>query len=185
MTDPIMMIPIRQSLCIDLIRFSEGRFTPESIGEMAEEQILNHLEREFDEFNEGYFRERALEFAEVYFPHIVVEWLKQDADALASYQKATKPLVWKEVTVTDGSGVRMHYGGEYHYAKVKNGHIVDEIGSYSPSEWASKVAGGTSRNAWRDLWFKETLTRTWVPAPLLRDKARSELRALRNDETDV
>ena len=79
----------------------------------------------------------------------------------------------------------MHYGAEDHYAEVKNGRIVDETGRYSPSEWASKIAGGTSRNAWRDLWFKEPLARTWVPAQLLRDQAYSELRAIHDDATDL
>jgi hypothetical protein len=66
----------------------------------------------------------------------------------------------------------MAFGHDHHYAKVKGGKIVDDDGSYSPSEWASKVAGGTSRNAWRDLWFKEPLSKNWVPAQLLRDQTR-------------
>jgi hypothetical protein len=55
----------------------------------------------------------------------------------------------------------------------------------SPSEWASKVAGGTSRNAWRDLWFKEPLSKTWVPAQLVRDQAQQEIQergAIENGE---
>ena len=185
MTDPIMMIPMRQSLCIDLIRYSDGYFTPEQIGDLAEEQILGLLEAAFDDLGPRWFGERAVEFAEDHLPHIAEEWLKQDADALASHQKESKPLVWKEVTVPHGAGVRMHYGAEDHYAEVKNGRIVDETGRYSPSEWASKIAGGTSRNAWRDLWFKEPLARTWVPAQLLRDQAYSELRAIHDDATDL
>jgi hypothetical protein len=65
----------------------------------------------------------------------------------------------------------MAYGDKHRYATVRRGHIVDDGEEYSPSEWASKVAGGTSRNAWRDLWFKEPLSKTWVPAQLLRDQA--------------
>jgi hypothetical protein len=66
------------------------------------------------------------------------------------------------------------YGDQHHYATVQRGHIIDDGKEYSLSEWASKVAGGTSRNAWRDLWFKEPLSKTWVPAQLLRDQARQE-----------
>jgi hypothetical protein len=32
------------------------------------------------------------------------------------------------------------------------------------------------RNAWRDLWFREPLSKTWMPAQLLRNTAREELR---------
>lgn len=86
-----------------------------------------------------------------------------------------QPLVWKDVTVRAGSEVRMSYGGKQHYAKIVGGCIVESDGSkYSPSEWASKVAGNTSRNAWRDLWFKEPLSNTWVPARLLRTNTRIE-----------
>ncbi len=178
MTERHMMIPVSESLAIDLIRFSDGRLTPGSIGDMAEELILGMLERTaFDQFN-GLFGERSFEFAEIYFSEIAAEWLKEDADARASRRKESRPLVWKEVTVPHGSEVRMQYGGKYHYAEIKNGRIVDESGSYSPSEWASTVAGGTSRNAWRDLWFKEPLSSSWVPAQLLRAQARERLSPL-------
>ena len=124
---------------------------------MAQEQILRLLERiAFDRFN-GFFGKRDVEFAELYFPEVAAEWLKEDVEAHTSRRKEAQPLVWKEITVQHGSAVRMPYGGKHHYAEIKNGRIVDESGSYSPSEWASKVAGGTSRNAWRDLWFKEPM----------------------------
>ena len=76
------------------------------------------------------------------------------------------------MNIVPSTDVRMAYGGTHHYAKVTNGRIVDADGDYSPSEWASKVAGGTSRNAWRDLWFREPTSKHWVPAQLLRDQAR-------------
>jgi len=66
----------------------------------------------------------------------------------------------------------MFYNGVHHYGAVKGGKIIDDGKDYSPSEWASKIAGGTSRNAWRDLWFREPLSNTWVPAQLLRNQAQ-------------
>jgi hypothetical protein len=87
----------------------------------------------------------------------------------------SRPLVWKEVTILSGSEVRMFYNGTHHYAAIKGGKIVDHDTEYSPSEWASKIAGGTSRNAWRDLWFKEALSKTWVPAQLLRNQAQEKI----------
>ena len=175
MTARKMAIPITESFCVDLIRFSDGRLTPERIGELAEEAFFNFLERTSDNHFNGLFGERAFEFANVYFPEVAAAWLKDDLDSHARHRKETQPLVWKEITVPHGSEVRMSYDKMYHYAKVKNGQIVDDSGSYSPSEWVSKVARGTSRNAWRDLWFKEPNARHWVPAELLRDQARSEI----------
>ncbi|AZO72165.1 hypothetical protein [Mesorhizobium sp. M1D.F.Ca.ET.043.01.1.1] len=97
--------------------------------------------------------------------------------AVAEMSEFNKPLVWKEVTIPQGSEVRMAYGADHHYAKIQGGKIVDASGEYSPSEWASKVAGGTSRNAWRDLWFRLPLTKDWVPAQTLRSKKGQETNA--------
>lgn len=172
-----MMVPMSAKLCIDLIRFSDGGFTPASIGDLAETQLLSLIERqlEFDyAWAEQMFGERVMEFAEEYFPHLAERWEQEDADAISRRQKETRPLIWKGVSVPHGSEVRMHYAGQDHFAAVKNGRIVDDSGEYSPSEWASKVADNTSRNAWRDLWFKEPLGRSWAPAQLLREQARPE-----------
>ena len=138
--------------------------------------MLDRATNEFPDIRlrNRFFGERDVEFAELYFPEVAAEWLKEDVEAHTSRRKEAQPLVWKEITVQHGSAVRMPYGGKHHYAEIKNGRIVDESGSYSPSEWASKVAGGTSRNAWRDLWFKEPMAKAWVPAQLLREQARSE-----------
>jgi hypothetical protein len=176
MPDSMMLVPMRQSFCLDLIRFSDGIFTPESIGDLAEEQILNLLDRAWDGHGELWFGERAFEFAEIYFPDIANEMLKFEAKGAGLYSRGNKPLVWKEVTVPHGAGVRMTYRDEHHYGEVKNGRIVDQSGSYSPSEWASKVADGTSRNAWRDLWFKDGPN--WLPAQMLRDKAKAALNSV-------
>ena len=58
-------------------------------------------------------------------------------------------------------------------AEVRDEEIVFEEMSYSPSQWASKIAGGTSRNAWRDIWIKERGSDRWVLADDLRRNARA------------
>ncbi len=169
------MVPMDDGFCTDMIRFSDGRITLSRLGELAEEQVLSLLERSFEDHGEDWFGDRAVEFAEIYFPHIAEDWRRADAAAaVPRYPKRNKPLVWKEVTIEHGAQVRMHYAGVHHYAIVEDGRIVDEDGKFSPSEWASKVAGGTTRNAWRDLSFKELLSSHWLPAQFLRDQARSE-----------
>ena len=173
MSEKVMWIPMEQALCVDLIRF--GGYAPDTIGELAEQQILDFLERSFDHNGPALFGDHALDFAERHLPDVADEW--RSRNVVADVRKR-RPMVWKEVTVENGSEVRMRYDGAYHYALVEDGSIVDEDGSFSPSEWASKIAGGTSRNAWRDLWFKTPRSTEWVPAHLLRAHARSALREL-------
>lgn len=169
MSDDRVWVPMSQSFVTDLIRFSDGEFTPELIGYMAEEQLLNLFERSFDVIGEQWFGERAMEFADVYFPDLAEDWRKR----MGVPASESKPLVWKGVNIPHGSDVRMQYGGEDHFAKVDNGAIADKTGRYTPSQWARKVARGTSRNAWRDLWFREPWSLTWVPADLMRKRDRS------------
>lgn len=101
---------------------------------------------------------------------------RANADSsLSRVEKENRPLIWKEVTIPSGSNVRMTYDGSDHFAVVKEGKILDDGHLYSPSEWASKIANGTSRNAWRDLYFQIKGSRFFVPADLLRKQARQTM----------
>lgn len=166
MSDPVIYIPFPRTLYDDIVRFSNGRLRPDSLAaDQVETWIANSVEFDLGDV----WGERLEEVAERYAPHIYQKWQSEDA---ARSKGDSRPLVWKEVTIPAGSDVRMAYGDGHRYAKVRGGKIVDDDGSYSPSEWASKVARGTSRNAWRDLWFKEPISKNWVPAQLLRNQAR-------------
>ncbi len=172
MTDNKIFIPINRKLYDDLVRFSDGRVDP---AEMAETQLENWIVRDLEIGDGTLWGDRFEDVAEEYAPHVLS---RVDEEALRAAEKQSeerKPLVWREVTIRAGSEVRMAYGDTHHYAQVKRGCIVDDGKEYSPSEWASKVAGNTSRNAWRDLWFREPLSKIFVPAQLLRDQARAEL----------
>ncbi len=61
---------------------------------------------------------------------------------------------WKPLLLPPATKVRMRYKGETRYASVIGDDFVYEGESMSPSEFANRVANGTSRNAWRDLWIK-------------------------------
>lgn len=164
-------IPFPRALYEDIIRFSDGQISPEQLAaDQVEAWVANSVEYGFGEK----WGDRIDEVAEIYAPHIHEKWLAEDNASLEQSKVENRPLVWKEVTIAAGSDVRMAYGNDHHYAKVKAGKVVDDDGSYSASEWASKVAGGTSRNAWRDLWFKQPLAKNWIPAQFLRDQARQE-----------
>jgi hypothetical protein len=169
MFEPTIYIPFPRTLYDDIVRFSDGRIRPDVLAaDQVKAWISSSVEFGFGED----WGERIEEVAEKYAPHVYEKWQVEDGAVSNDARVNTLPLVWKEVTVPAGSEVRMAYGNGHHYAQVKRGKIVDEDGSYSPSEWASKVAGGTSRNAWRDLWFREPRSKTWIPAQLLRDQAR-------------
>lgn len=171
MTDSLVYIPFPRDLYRDIIRMSDGRISPEGLAvSQVESWIAASVEFGFEED----WGDRLDDVAEKYAPHVYERWKKEYAGASSSARAEAKPLVWKEITVSAGSDVRMSYGNDQHYAKISAGKIVENGEEFTPSEWASKVAGGTSRNAWRDLWFRELGTKTWVPAQLLRSQARGE-----------
>lgn len=175
MSDDVIMIPFPGKLYRDAIRFSDGRLDP---AEMAAELFRNWIERDLEIGDGDIWGDRFMEVAEEYHPDLAKQIEERDQEKREKerdkYRAERKPLVWKEVTISAGSEVRMAYGDTHHYAKVAGGSIVDDGKEYSPSEWASKVAGNKSRNAWRDLWLREPTSKVWVPAQLLRDQARQQ-----------
>jgi hypothetical protein len=164
----IIYVPMRRKLYDDIVRCSDGCLDPAAI---AEFQLESWIARDLEGGIEDHWGNRFMDMAEEYAPHLLKEIDLRRSKALG---EENKPLVWKEVTVKAGSKVRMPYGGTHHYAKVQQGAIIDSGKAYTPSEWASKIAGGTSRNAWRDLWFQEPNSQTWIPAQLMREQARQE-----------
>ena len=169
MPETVIYAPFPRALYDDIVRFSDGEVDPV---EMAVQQLYDLMERSADDVLFDWFGERAVEFAAIYFPELLEEWEKRDAARVEESLARIKPLIWKAVSVPAGSEVRMQYDGVHHFAKVANGKIHDDDGGYSPSEWASNVAAGTSRNAWRDLWFKFPASAIWVSAISLREKAK-------------
>lgn len=173
MSTKCVFIPFSRELYDDLVRFSDGNM---NVSSWAEEQIMDYLERNLEDAPSRLFGPRAIEFYLKYFPDYAkeAEARLRHAEKLELEEFLAKPLVWKEITVKSGTKVRMQYGGTHHFAVVRNGKIEDDSGPYSPSQWARKVANGTSRNAWRDIEFREDGSTYWMPAELLRNKFRHE-----------
>lgn len=165
MTNNVIFVPFPRDLYDDIIRFSEGRLDPV---DLASDQVYDFFERNLGDLTDQWFGDNIYEFAKRHFPDYAAELLKKSQETI----KKSDPLVWKEVTVSHGSRVRMSYDGSYHYANVDDGMIVDNDGKFTPSQWAMKVANNTSRNAWRDIWFKGVLEKEWFPATLLRQQAK-------------
>lgn len=169
MTDTIF-IPFPKELYDDLVRFSDGKF---DVVWWAEHRVRDwidlNLNFDMQEFFYEAFGERIEEMAAKYGSAILDRWNEDNAA-----MPKRRPLVWKTVTVPEGSEVRMSYGGKHHYARVQNEAIFDGDSYYSPNEWTLKITG-TARNAWRDLWFKKPGAGSrWESALVLRQKAKSD-----------
>ena len=77
---------------------------------------------------------------------------------------------WQQLFLPNGTQLRMTYRGKNAYAYVRHETIMYEGGSYSASQWASKVADNTARNAWRDIWVSLPGESGWSLAQDLRRK---------------
>ena len=173
--DDVIYLPFRKKLYDDVVRFSDGHC---DLVWTMEEQFHNFIRRTADDHCFGVMGSdpaRLRKFLEIYHPDIVARWDEEEANVEsddAARSAKWSPLVWKEVVVPAGGEVRMQYGGAYHTARIANGKIVDGEGQFSPSEWASKVAAGTNRNAWRDLYFRLPGKADWIAALVLREESR-------------
>lgn len=176
--DEVIYLPFSKRLYDDVVRFSDGHC--DLVWTMVD-QFHDFIRRTADDQCFGVMGNdpaRLRDFLNIYHPDIVERWDSEDAageEEETALSTKWSPLVWKEVEVPAGSEVRMQYAGAYHTARIANGKIIDKDGQYSPSEWASKVAAGTNRNAWRDLYFRLPGKAGWTPASTLRDEARKQV----------
>jgi hypothetical protein len=81
--------------------------------------------------------------------------------------------LWKTVLLPPGSSVRMKYKGKDYHATIEGDAFIYNNKAISPSEFANLVAGGTARNAWRDLWIKRPTDRQFRPATHFRRERNS------------
>ena len=115
MSDTVIFIPIKRKLYDDIVRFSDGKLDPAGIAEsQLESWIENDLMFGSGEHWGGRFEDAASEYA----PHLLEILAKDERQAIEKLSEDRKPLVWKEVSISSGSRVRMAYGGQHHYAKI-------------------------------------------------------------------
>jgi hypothetical protein len=82
------------------------------------------------------------------------EWKADDLMPETVRERHHHGYHWKPLLLPPATKIRMKYKGETHYAAVVDDQFVFNGESISPSEFANRVAQGTNRNAWRDLWIK-------------------------------
>lgn len=152
-------VPFPKRLYDDVIRFSDGKIDPVHL---ATEQLETFIERTINDVD--WWGERWPEVAEIYAPTEYESW-KKSAEG-----RSARPLIWKSLTLPNGTEFRMTYKGTDHYAKAVDGAAVDLDGRYSPAEWCRKVANYTQRNAWRDIWLRRPGEKDFKQAQSLKDE---------------
>lgn len=150
-------IPFPQQLYDKIVLRSGGRLDPCAL---AVDQVEAFLERNMQD--PQFWTEEGLRAFEQ----------EQRAAISPSVGDPSRGFQWQQVFLPNGTALRMKYRGEYHYAEIRHERVVDEDGSYTPAEWARKVANHTHRNAWVDVWVRPPDAATWTLADRLRREDR-------------
>lgn len=77
--------------------------------------------------------------------------------------KISRGYQWKNLFLPDGTELRMPYKDANFYAKVEGDEVIYDGKSVSPASMVNSISG-TSRSAWRDMWFKRPEDKQWLPA---------------------
>jgi hypothetical protein len=91
---------------------------------------------------------------------------------LATFGDPKKGFQWQTVFLPNGSKLRITYKGRQNHADVRHGSIQFDGKSYSPSEWARKVANNTNRNAWHDIWVQMPGSQQWQLSARIREEQK-------------
>ena len=79
---------------------------------------------------------------------------------------------WNALFLPNGTKVRMTYKGRDSYAEIRHERLRWRDETLSPSQFAARIADGTSRNAWRDLYIQFPGGGAWTLADSLRRRPR-------------
>jgi hypothetical protein len=153
-------IPMSGEIIAEIILRSQGRIDP--VG-LIENVITDFLER-------------TRGAADIWGDEHANAVAQEQADgSLQKYGPASGAYFWQRVRLPNGTQLRMSYRGRDHFAEIRRSQLYYEDRVTSPSQFASKVAAFTSRNAWRDIWVKRPDDKDWVFADRLRREASSPL----------
>ncbi|ORE97724.1 hypothetical protein [Aurantimonas sp. 22II-16-19i] len=150
---PAMSVSVRGDLIAEMVLRSNGRV---DVGGMIENLIESFLDRTRGD------------------PDI---WSKEHAEAVADegadetvvkYGHPAKGYHWQSVFLPNGTQLKISYKGGEKLAEVRHQQLYLDEQPCSPSQFASRVANNTSRNAWRDIWIKRPTDREWLFADTLR-----------------
>ena len=101
------------------------------------------------------FLERTEGDPDIWSAEYIEKLVDQEDEAyLEKYGDPGRGYQWSLVFLPNGTKVRMSYGNQDSYAEIRHGRLCYGEEAMSPSQFASRVANNTSRNAWRDLYIK-------------------------------
>lgn len=93
-------------------------------------------------------------------------------ERVEEYGLPSKGYEWQNLFLPNGTQLRMTYKGRVSMAEVKHQQIWCAGEVVSPSEFASRVANNTNRNAWRDILIRTPGSHEFILAAKLRREAR-------------
>jgi hypothetical protein len=150
----IVFVPITSEIYNELVlRYGDIKT---DVSGTIEYVVSDFLERTKDEdwWGEQYKNSRDAD-------RMLDDLMKDSGDKNKGYQ-------WLTVFLPNGTKLKMAYKGRDYYAEVAHEKIMYEGESFSPSGLANRIASGTARNAWRDLWIKRPRDKEWLLADDLR-----------------
>jgi len=155
-----LSVPVSADLVSEIILRSNGRA---DVAAMVEHSLQTFLDRT---------RGDAEIWSEEHADRVTQE---DEDDLINAVGDPTRGYNWSGVFLPNGTRLRVEYKGDLMFADVRHQNIVFRDEVCSPSQFVSRAANNTSRNAWRDVWIQYPETSKWVFA----DEARREMRANR------
>jgi len=108
--------------------------------------------------------------------YIQTYWEERDwEEEQRTYGNRNEGYMWKNLFLPNRTKLRMTYKGTVHEAEIRHQKILYEEQTefegkpFSPSSLVSKIAEGTSRNAWRDIYIQRPGDRDWILADVARN----------------
>ena len=153
-TDPTdyVYVPLRVELYADLVRRS---------GKADVSHFIDHCVATFLDDTEG---DPVIWTAEYIEKHAE----EQDEAFREKFGDPGRGYQWGTVFLPNGTEILMTYAGQNSHAQIRHAGFWHGEERMSPSQFASRVANNTSRNAWRDLYIKFPGDASWTPADRLR-----------------
>jgi hypothetical protein len=146
-------VPVRMELVKEIVMRSQGRVDPAGLIENVLVDFLDKTRGDPDIWS----KEHAEEVAE-----------ETTSGSLSEYGLPSKGYSWQSLFLPNGTQLKMPYQGKDHFAEIRHQQLYYQSVPCSPSQFASRVARNTSRNAWRDIWVKRPGDDEWRLALTLR-----------------
>lgn len=155
-----LSVPVSSELVAEIILRSNGRADVASIVEHSLQTFLDRTRGDAEIWSEE---------------HAELVSLEDEDDLINAVGDPKRGFNWSGVFLPNGTRLRVEYKGNLIFADVRHQNIIFRDEACSPSQFASRAANNTSRNAWRDVWIQYPGTSEWV----LADEARREMRSTR------